>query len=178
MASIRQMSRQGSRGSAGKYPEDDRPKPGGVPGASQAEPEATRVPWWPRRPLCQHRRRPWQPGACSAPRWWRRLSQRPEGPCPSADALSPTTPATRQPLHEADGATSSPSHSVLRVEDLLLPSLLRRHSVLPASSAHGGLPEGPETLPGGVSVSHACFCSDDETEAGPAGVVSGAVLAV
>lgn len=51
---------------------------------------------------------------------------------------------------------SSPSRSVLRVEDLLLPSLLRRHSVLPASSAHGGLPKGPEALPGGVSASHVC----------------------
>ncbi|XP_061061505.1 ceramide kinase isoform X2 [Eubalaena glacialis] len=38
---------------------------------------------------------------------------------------------------------------LLRFEDLPLPSLLRRDSVLPASTAHGGLPEGQETLPGG-----------------------------
>lgn len=135
--------------------EDDRPKPGGAPRASQAEPKATRGAWWPRRPLCQRGRRPWRPGACSAPRPWQRLSARPEGPCPSADALSPASPATRQPFCEADGRLLSLSF-VLRVEDLLLSSLLRRHSVLPASSAHSGLPKGPETLPGGVSASHVC----------------------
>ena len=79
--------------------------------------------------------------------------------CPQAGALRPR-------FAEADGTVScagsgacgcvSPSRSVLRFEDLPLPSLLRRDSVLPASTAHGGLPEGQETLPGGVSTSLTC----------------------
>lgn len=41
--------------------------------------------------------------------------------------------------------------SALRFEDLSLPSLLRRDGVFPASTAHGGVSEGPEALPGRVS---------------------------
>lgn len=70
--------------------------------------------------------------------------------------LQTLCPQAGAPAHALQTLTAQPpaqavvhvdvSLSVLRFEDLPLPSLLRRDSVLLASTAHGGLPEGQETL--------------------------------
>lgn len=64
--------------------------------------------------------------------------------------------------------------SVLRREDLLFASLLRRDSVFPAGTTHSGVSEGQETLPGRVSTVFHMFLLQNARNT--AGLSGGALL--